>query len=70
MDILIDAFGGDHSPEEVIAGSIEALKERDGFNAVFVGKQDVIENLLKGYEYDKNRVKIIRPGTLQKMCGF
>ena len=59
MDILIDAFGGDHSPEEVIAGSVEALKERDDFNAVFVGKQDVIEELLKGYEYDKSRVKII-----------
>ena len=34
MDILIDAFGGDHSPEEVIAGSVEALKERDGFKSI------------------------------------
>ncbi|MBE5737818.1 MAG: phosphate acyltransferase PlsX [Clostridiales bacterium] len=59
MDILIDAFGGDHAPEEVIAGSIEALSERDDFNAVFVGKQDVIENLLKNYKYDQNRVRVI-----------
>lgn len=59
MDILIDAFGGDNAPEEVIAGSIEALSERDDFNAVLVGKQDVIENLLKNYTYDQNRVRII-----------
>ncbi len=59
MDILIDAFGGDNSPEEVIAGSVEALNERDDFNAVFVGKEDVIRELLKNYKYDQNRVKII-----------
>ena len=59
MDILIDAFGGDNAPEEVIAGTIEALKEKDGFNAVLVGKEDVIKNLLKNYEYDASRVKII-----------
>ena len=40
MDILIDAFGGDNAPEEVIAGSIDALAEKDGFRAVFVGKED------------------------------
>jgi len=42
MNILIDAFGGDHAPEEVIAGSIEALKERNDFNAVFIGKEEEI----------------------------
>ena len=57
--ILIDAFGGDHSPEEVIAGTIEALKERKDFLAVLVGKEEVINNLLKGYEYDKERVSIL-----------
>ena len=59
MDILIDAFGGDNSPEEVIAGTIEALNEKDGFNAVLVGQEDVIKNLLKNYKYDESRVKII-----------
>lgn len=59
MNILIDAFGGDHAPEEVIAGSIEALKERNDFNAVFIGKEEEIEKLLAGYKYDKERVSII-----------
>ena len=59
MKILIDAFGGDNSPEEVIAGTIEAVNEKDGFTAVLIGKQAIIEDLLKGYKYDENRVEII-----------
>ena len=47
MKILIDAFGGDHSPEEVIAGTMSAMEENKNFTADFVGKQEVIENLLK-----------------------
>ncbi|MBE5750522.1 MAG: phosphate acyltransferase PlsX [Clostridiales bacterium] len=65
MKILIDAFGGDNSPEEVIAGTIEALKEESDFVAVLVGKEEVIKNLLEGYEYDKSRVEIINaPGVI------
>ncbi len=59
MNILIDAFGGDNAPSEVIAGSIDALNEKQGFNAVFVGQEQVIREHLKNYEYDENRVSII-----------
>ncbi len=59
MKILIDAFGGDHAPEEVIAGTVEAVNQRDGFEAVLVGKTDVIENLLKEYKYDEKRISIL-----------
>ena len=31
MKIIVDAFGGDNAPVEVIAGTIEALKVRDDF---------------------------------------
>ncbi len=59
MKILIDAFGGDHAPDEVIAGTIEALKEKEGWTAVLVGKQDIIEEKLKAYKYDEGRVQIL-----------
>lgn len=59
MNILIDAFGGDNAPIEVIAGTIEALKERSDFNAVFVGKEDEIKKILEDFEYDKSRVSIL-----------
>ncbi len=59
MKILIDAFGGDHAPDEVIAGTVEALREKDGWTAVLVGKKDVIEEKLKAYKYDVARVEIL-----------
>lgn len=59
MKILIDAFGGDNAPQEIIAGTIQALKEKNGFEAVFVGKEEEIKNCLKEYEYDEKRVSII-----------
>ncbi|MBR4762443.1 MAG: phosphate acyltransferase, partial [Clostridia bacterium] len=40
MKIMIDAFGGDNSPEEVIAGTLLAIKEREDFTAVLVGDED------------------------------
>ncbi|MBO5714064.1 MAG: phosphate acyltransferase PlsX [Clostridia bacterium] len=57
--ILVDAFGGDHAPQEAIAGAIEALNQRKDFTIVLVGKQPEIEEQLKQYEYDKDRVEIL-----------
>lgn len=58
-NILIDAFGGDNSPEQIIAGAIDAVNERQGFNAVLIGKEEVIKEELKKYSFDKNRVSIM-----------
>ena len=38
MKIIIDAFGGDNSPEEIVSGAIDAVKEKEGFDVVLVGK--------------------------------
>ena len=59
MKILIDAFGGDNAPREIIDGTIDAIKVRDDFTAVLVGKEDVINEILKEYTYDKKRVEIL-----------
>lgn len=59
MKILIDAFGGDHSPNEVILGTVNALKEKQGFTAVLVGDEQIIKQQLSNYQYDENRVEII-----------
>ncbi|MBQ8197133.1 MAG: phosphate acyltransferase PlsX [Clostridia bacterium] len=59
MKILIDAFGGDNAPDEVIAGTILALEEQSGFTAVLVGKEEVIKEKLSAYTYDKDRVEIL-----------
>ncbi len=59
MKILIDAFGGDNSPKEIIAGAIDAVNENKDFTAVLVGNKEIIENELSGYVYDADRVEIL-----------
>lgn len=59
MKILIDAFGGDNSPEQIIQGAIDAVNEKDGFTAVLVGKEDIIKEELKKYSFDAKRVEIL-----------
>ena len=59
MKILIDAFGGDNSPEQIIEGTISAVNEKDGFTAVLVGKEQVIKSEIEKYSFDKQRVEIL-----------
>ncbi len=59
MKILIDAFGGDNSPSEIIAGTMLAVNERQDFTAVLVGKKQEIEKELKKYTFASGRVEII-----------
>lgn len=57
--IIIDAFGGDHSPEEIIIGSIDALQEINDCKLVFVGKQEKIEEILSTLTFNKDQVEIV-----------
>ena len=57
--ILVDAFGGDNSPSEIIAGALSALDENKNFHLVLVGKQDIIEKELENYSFDSGRVSIL-----------
>ncbi len=58
-NILVDAFGGDNSPEQMIAGAIDAVNERGGFNVVLVGQEEVIKGELEKYSFDKERVSTL-----------
>lgn len=57
--ILVDAFGGDNAPVQVIAGAIDALNERKDFELVLVGKEGVIKEELNKYQFDKERVSVL-----------
>ena len=59
MKILIDAFGGDNSPQEVIAGTVAAVKARKGFTAVLVGDKNVLDVHLSRYGYPQDRIEIL-----------
>ena len=50
--IAIDAMGGDHGPEPIIEGCVQALEERR-FIPILVGKRDEILSYLPLYYQDK-----------------
>lgn len=64
MKILIDAFGGDNAPNAVIDGTLDAIKEKEGFTAVLVGDKEKLETLLEKREYDKSRVEILHASEI------
>lgn len=59
MKILIDAFGGDNAPQEVIAGTVAAVKARKGFTAVLVGDKELLDVHISRYGYPQDRIEIL-----------
>ena len=59
MKIIIDAYGGDHSPEQIVKGAIDAINAREGFDIVLVGKEEGIKESLSWLVYDEKRVEIV-----------
>src|ERR1700694_4119244 len=45
MKIALDAMGGDFAPEQVVAGGVEAHRER-GVEAIFVGVKEKVDAAL------------------------
>ena len=66
MNIVVDAMGGDHAPENVVAGVIEALNEYDT-HITLVGIQNQVEAELQKYTYPKDRVQIIHASEVVEM---
>ena len=60
MRIIVDAFGGDNSPEEIVKGTLDAIREREGFDVALVGKENAVRSLLqKETDYDASRVSVV-----------
>lgn len=59
MKIVIDAFGGDYSPEEIVKGAITSLNLIKDLELILTGDKEKIESLLKEYGYSGERMEII-----------
>lgn len=59
MKLVVDIYGGDNAPNEIIKGAVDALNAETGFDLVLFGKQNEIIELLSSFSYDKSRIEII-----------
>ncbi len=59
MKIIVDAFGGDNAPAEIVNASLLALYNHRDLKITLVGKADVIQDNLQGKKYDQARLDIV-----------
>jgi len=58
MKIVVDAMGGDFAPHNVVAGTVEAVKEY-GVCITLVGIKERIEDELKKFKFQKDLIEIV-----------
>ena len=56
--IAIDAFGGDHAPEEIVKGAVMAIQENLKIKCILVGDENRILKILENETVDQNRLEI------------
>ena len=67
MNIVIDAFGGDNAPLEVIKGAIDAQKDF-GIDITLVGDENTIKKCAKDNSLDITALKIKHADTVIDVC--
>ncbi len=58
MKIFVDGMGGDHAPEEIVKGCIQATEEY-GVHISIIGREEVIQKELWKYQFDRSKIDII-----------
>lgn len=56
MKIVVDGFGGDNAPLEVVEGVKLALSEIEDLEIILCGSEDILKPMIKGYE---ERIELI-----------
>lgn len=59
VKIVIDCFGGDHSPQANIDGALAAMAKMPDLYLIFTGDEKTIKDYLAGKSYDADRVEIV-----------
>ena len=56
MKVVVDGFGGDNAPLEIVEGVKIALDKNKDLEIMLCGKQEVLQEMIKGYE---SRIEIV-----------
>lgn len=59
MKIVIDAYGGDYAPLEIVKGAITSVNLIDDVTIILSGKKDEIQKILDEYGYKGDRIQIL-----------
>lgn len=59
MKIIIDAFGGDHAPVEIVKGAITSVNLLNDVEIVLTGAKDRIQEVLNEYGYKGSKIQVV-----------
>ena len=59
VKIIVDGFGGDNSPHEIVRGVALALNKHPELFVIITGDKDILKEEFAKYTYDANRLEII-----------
>ena len=59
IKIIVDCFGGDHSPQANIDGSLSALERFKDLSLILTGDESTIRAYLDGRDYDSSRLQVV-----------
>jgi glycerol-3-phosphate acyltransferase PlsX len=59
MKIVIDAFGGDYSPEEIVKGAVTSVNLIEEVEIILTGSKEKIEAILSDIGYTGNKIEIV-----------
>ncbi len=63
MNIIVDAFGGDNAPLEIMKGSVDAKNEY-GIDITLVGNEEIIKKVAKENEIDLSGITIVHADSV------
>lgn len=66
MNIILDAMGGDHAPEEIVHGAADAAKVMD-IKITLVGDEAKIRPLCEKYEFPEDKLEVVHTETVLTM---
>ncbi|MEE1061611.1 MAG: phosphate acyltransferase PlsX [Ruminococcus sp.] len=58
MKIIVDAFGGDNAPLEIIKGCVDAVNEFDDLSIILTGDEAIIKRVMSENNLSDNRIEI------------
>ena len=59
MKIIVDAFGGDNAPVEIVKGAITAVNILDDVEVILTGDEQTIKNILLDHNYNGDKITIV-----------
>ena len=66
--VAVDAMGGDHAPQEIVKGAVEAVNSQKQVKVYLVGKEAAVQAELQKYQYDTSWVEVVDAAEVTGMA--